>query len=74
MRNFLSSDNEPLRRYLYGLLAPALALLLGYGVVDGSTVAAITALVGAVLLVPAVEAARAQVTPDPLGGKHRADG
>ena len=53
---------EPLRVYLYGLGVAALALVTSYGLVTGQQ----SALWGDLLvvaLVPAVESARARVTP-----------
>lgn len=58
---------EPIRRYLYGLLAPALAVLVAYGVVDESAVALIVALGAAVLVPGGVEAARRKTTPTDSG-------
>jgi len=56
---------EPIRRYLYGLLVPALAILVAYGVIDESSVALFTALGAAVLVPGGVEAARRKTTPTP---------
>jgi len=52
---------EPVRLYLYGLLAPVLAVLLGKGLIDGSDVALYTALGTVVLLGPATELVRSKV-------------
>lgn len=54
---------EPVRAYLYGVLGPALSLLAGYGYATDSQVLLWSALGGAVLGVPATEAARARVAP-----------
>lgn len=55
---------EPVRKYLYGLLVPLAAVLVAYGVLDGESAPLWIALATAVLGVPAVEAARASVTPN----------
>jgi len=54
---------EPVRVYLYTLLAPLVAILAGYGLLDNQKVALWIALGTAVLGVPAVEVARREVTP-----------
>ncbi|PSK93024.1 hypothetical protein CLV30_13151 [Haloactinopolyspora alba] len=58
---------EPIRRYLYGLLAPVLAILVVYGYVEESSVAMWTALGGAVLVPGGVELARRKTTPTRVG-------
>lgn len=55
--------DEPLRTYVYSVLAPVLALLVSFGVVDGSKVLLITALASALLVPTVTEAARTKVTP-----------
>ena len=50
-------DSEPVRLYVYGVIVPALALLVGYGVLSASTAALWAALGAAVLAVPTVAAA-----------------
>jgi hypothetical protein len=57
------AKSEPVRLYLYSLLVPVVALLVFLGVVDAQSAPLWIALVTAVLGVPAVEAARAAVTP-----------
>lgn len=57
------AKSEPVRRWIYGVLAPLLAVLVFYGIVDSSAVALFIALGGAVLGVPAVEIARSKVSP-----------
>lgn len=59
-------DTEPVRLYLYSLVAPVLAALFAKGVVSGEDVLVYTTLAGSVLGVVGVEAARARVTP--VGG------
>lgn len=54
---------EPVRRYLYSLLAPLASVLVVYGIASETIVATWIGLVTAVLGIPAVEAARARVTP-----------
>ncbi len=56
------AQSEPVRLYLYSILGPLLALLLALGVVTAELVPLVLALAGAVLAVPAVEAARRKVT------------
>lgn len=56
-------QREPIRAYMYTVLVALLAALVIFGVVDGSVVPAVLALGAAVLGIPAIEAARAQVTP-----------
>lgn len=54
---------EPVRAYLYGLLAPGAALAVAYGVISQDK-AALWIAVGGVVLVPgAAELARRRVTP-----------
>ena len=54
---------EPLRKYLYGLLAPVVAVLVGYGLVDEDKAGLWIALGTAVLAVIGTELARQSVTP-----------
>lgn len=56
-------DTEPVRLWLYGLLGPALALLVVYGVVEDAEVALWTALGGAILVPVGAERARSLVSP-----------
>ncbi len=56
-------SREPVRVYLYGVVGAIVALLVGVGVVSSGVAPLILAVVTAVLAVPAVEAARAKVTP-----------
>lgn len=56
-------QNEPVRLYIYGLVAPVLALLVGLGVVSGDVATSIGAIAAAVLLVPAGALLRRRVTP-----------
>ena len=55
--------SEPVRLYLYGLLAPLVALLVVYGIVDETTAPLWLAFGTAVLGVTVTEAARRRVTP-----------
>ena len=57
------AKSEPVRLYLYSVVIPLLALLVGFGVVDANQTALILGLAGAVLAIPAVEVARSKVTP-----------
>lgn len=61
MRDLIA--REPVRVYLYGVLVAIVAVLVGYGVLDGSQAALWLALGSALLAVPAVEAARSRVSP-----------
>lgn len=54
---------EPVRIYVYGVLVALLALLVGYGVIDGDAAALWLGLGVAVASVPAVEGLRSQVSP-----------
>lgn len=54
---------EPVRAYLYGLLAPAAALAVAYGLVDSNQAALWVALGGVVLVPGAAELARRKTTP-----------
>lgn len=54
---------QPVRAYLYGLLAPAIAVAGAYGLVSQERGFLWIALGGAILLPAGVEAARAKVTP-----------
>lgn len=54
---------EPVRRYLYSLLAPLATILVVYGIASEEIAATWIGLATAILGVPAVEAARARVTP-----------
>lgn len=74
LMTFLSKEREPLRRYLYGILGSALAVLLVYGVIDAEQAAVWGALGASALLVPAVEFARSKVTPvEPYVPQHSAE-
>lgn len=53
--------SEPVRLYLYGLMAPVLALLVAKGVISNSDVMLYTALGTVVLLGPATELTRRAV-------------
>lgn len=53
---------EPVRLYLYAVLAAVLAVLVSYGVLTGEQAALWGAVGGAVLAVPVTEGLRAQVT------------
>lgn len=55
--------NEPVRTYLYGVLIAGLAVLVGVGVLNSEHALLWAGLGAAVFAVPAVEAARAKVTP-----------
>lgn len=54
---------EPVRAYLYGLLAPAAALAVAYGLTTQDKAALWIALGGVVLVPGAAELARRKVTP-----------
>lgn len=63
MKKFLDPQYEPLRRYVYTVLTGLVGVAVVVGWLTGEQAVTVTALVGAALAVPAVEAARAQVTP-----------
>lgn len=64
MRALLRSvRREPVRAYLYGLLAPGAAVAVGYGLLSSNQAALWLALGGVVLVPGATELARAKVTP-----------
>lgn len=54
---------EPLRLYVYGLVAPVMAALILYGVLSSEEAAAWAGIAAAVLLPAGAEAARAKVSP-----------
>lgn len=54
---------EPVRAYLYGLLTPAAALAVAYGLLGQDKAALWIALGGVVLIPGAAELARRKVTP-----------
>lgn len=54
---------EPVRMYLYGVVAAVVALLVGVGVITAAVAPLILAVAAAALAVPAVETARAKVKP-----------
>lgn len=56
-------QTEPVRTYLYSLLAPGVALLVAYGVIAEANASLWTALATAVLGVGGTEAARSRATP-----------
>lgn len=56
-------SREPVRFYLYSVLGAGLAVAVGYRLLTGEQALLWGALGSAVLAVPAVEAARSQVTP-----------
>lgn len=56
-------QNEPVRLYIYGLVAPVLALLVGLGIISGDVATSIGAIAGAALLVPVGALLRRRVTP-----------
>ena len=57
------AESEPVRRWLYGLLAPVFGLLVFYGLLAEEAVALWLALGEVVLVPPVAEAVRARVTP-----------
>lgn len=61
MRQLLS--REPVRVYLYGLALTLVALLVAYGVVDAERAPLWLAGLAAGLSIPAIESARARVSP-----------
>lgn len=65
MKNFLLglNDSEPVRLYVYPLLALLIASLVTRGVLDASLADYITAVLATVLGLTAAETARSQVTP-----------
>ena len=56
-------DTEPVRTWLYGLLAPVIALLVGYGILTDQHAELWIAVVTAALGITGTESARKQVTP-----------
>ena len=56
-------SREPVRAYMYSVVAAILAVLVVYGIVDETTLPIILAAVSALLAVPAVETARSKVSP-----------
>lgn len=56
-------EREPVRVYLYSLTVALVAALVAFGVVDGDKATVVLGVAAAALSVPAVEAARSQVTP-----------
>lgn len=54
---------EPVRLYMYGVLVPLASLLVLVGVLSAEAAMAGLGVAAAVLGVPAIEAARARVTP-----------
>lgn len=54
---------EPVRLYVYSVVAAVLAVLVAYGIVDEQLLPVILAAVSAVVAVPAVETARSKVSP-----------
>jgi hypothetical protein len=69
--SFLDAQNEPLRRYVYGVLCALVAIAVVVGYLTKEQAVAITGILSAVLTVPAVEFARSKVTPVPAG-RHSA--
>jgi hypothetical protein len=55
--------SEPVRVYMYSVLTALTGVLLVYGIVDGQTAGVWLGLGAALFGIPAVEAARAKVTP-----------
>lgn len=59
--SFLDPSHEPLRRYIYTAATALVAIAVIVGFVTAEQAVAVTAFLGAVLLVPVVELARAKV-------------
>lgn len=57
-------NNEPVRLYLWGLVAPVLALATTYGFVTGDQAVGFGALAAAALAIPAAAAVRSKTRPD----------
>jgi hypothetical protein len=55
---------EPVRKWIYGLLVPVTALVVGYGLLTDTMAALWGAVIVAILVVPGTEVARTQVTPN----------
>ena len=70
---FLSSEYEPVRRYLYGVFGSLLAVAAVYGLFTAEQALVVGSVVASVFLIPAVEAARARVRPSGAP-EHRAEG
>lgn len=76
LRSFFAKDCEPLRRKLYGVLGPLLAILVAKGIITQDIADIVFGGTGYAVLIPAVEWARANVMPylrKDTGGRHRAD-
>lgn len=56
--------HEPIRRYVYSLLAPIIAILVFYGIASSEAAILWLALGSAILGIGATETARARVTPN----------
>lgn len=54
---------EPVRLYVYTVVAAILAVLMTYGIVDEEALPVILAAVSAVVAIPVVEKTRSKVTP-----------
>ena len=61
LTKFLSKEEEPLRRYVYGVGVGVLTLLVVLGVITDEVAYAIGGFLSLALLVPAVEVARSKV-------------
>ncbi len=65
LSKFLSKENEPVRRYLYGIGTAVLVLLGTLGLLTGSVVTAVGGVLVAALLVPTAAVLRDKVSPYP---------
>lgn len=71
-RRFFDKDREPLRRKLYSVLIPLLSVAVGVGWLTGEEAASLSVAAASLLLIPAAEMARQDVSPTPPA-QHRAE-
>lgn len=79
IRIFYDPTREPLRRRVYTSLATLIAVGVTAGAITGAMALSLGGFAAAVLVIPAVEAARSKVTPltdpviDDTPGRHAVD-
>jgi hypothetical protein len=64
---------EPVRKYVYSVLAVLLVVGVAYGVITSEEAVLWGTVLGTVLMIPATEAARSRVRPLGTGHATRAD-
>ena len=64
IKRFISKENEPVRRYIYGVTVAVVALLVVLGFITNQVGLSIGGVATALFLIPTTEVVRNRVTPN----------